>query len=77
MQHGISEDGWADVLKRKVGDSWTDFTGDEAVIPKSGTGTATTAGLGTCQRTQIGQSGLVGPVVTLTGVVSLSGLELL
>ncbi|MCY2988416.1 MAG: hypothetical protein NTY19_11205 [Planctomycetota bacterium] len=32
MQHGINEDGWAEVLKKKVGDSWTDFTGDEAVI---------------------------------------------
>ncbi len=32
VPHGISEDGWAEVLKKKVGDSWTDFTGDEAVI---------------------------------------------
>ncbi len=32
VQRGISEGTWAEVLKKKVGDSWTDFTGDEAVI---------------------------------------------
>jgi HlyD family secretion protein len=32
VQRGISEGAWAQVLKKKVGDSWTDFTGDEAVI---------------------------------------------
>ena len=32
VQRGITEGAWAEVLRKRVGDSWTEFTGDEAVI---------------------------------------------
>jgi HlyD family secretion protein len=32
LQVGLSSDGWVEVLKKKVGHDWTDFTGDESVI---------------------------------------------
>lgn len=32
VRRGISEGSWAEVLRKKVGDSWTEFDGDETVI---------------------------------------------